>query len=170
MRMRWWVVSGVLWASAALAGERGFQFRATVDTGVAVQSLPSACSDSCAGGFGLLDVGPTAAFAMAPGWHFGLVSIYGGAELQWMWFAQNQNLVRAGPLLGVTFHIERWLVLSLEAKLLFPLLGSFGALGGNLRWGFELSRDGMHQLAPSIGVSWVGGILVTTSVSYVLTL
>jgi len=81
------------------------------------------------------------------------------------------HAVRLGPLLGIAFHIERWLVLSLDAKLLFPLLGDpGGALGGNLRWGFELSRDGAHQLTASLGAYRVYGVMFTTSIGYVLTL
>jgi hypothetical protein len=171
MRMRWWVVSGVLWASAALAGERGFQFRASIDTGIAAQARLSSCTDSCNGSFSALEVGPMVALAITPGWRFGLVSLHGGAELQGTLLFNASRAVRVGPLLGIAFHIERWLVLSLDAKLLFPLLWDFGgAIGGNVRWGFELTRDGTHQLTASFGTYWVYGVMFTTSVGYVLTL
>ncbi len=168
--MRWWVMT-VLMASAAHAGERGFQFRASIDTGLAGQARLTSCADSCNGGLSRLEVGPLAALGVTAGARFGLFSFHGGGELQWTWFGIDGHSLRAGPLLGVSFHIERWLVLSLDTKGLFPLLGApFGALGGALRWGFELTKDGTHQLSASVGAMWVGGVLWTTSVAYILTL
>jgi len=169
--MRWLALSGVVFATLAHGGERGFQFRTTVDTGAVAMTQLTMCSDSCGGGLGALDVGPIAAVGATAGARFGLFSFHGGGELQWTWFARAGHSLRAGPLLGVSFHIERWLVLSLDTKLLFSLVGApSGAIGGDLRWGFDLTPDGTHQLTASLGALWNFGVMFITSVGYVLTL
>ena len=168
--MRWWVVSGVLWASVAAADERGFQLRATADVGVAAVPMFSWCG-SCQTRFAGFIPGPMASISLAPGWRFGLVSIHGGGELQWTLFTFKGHSVRLGPTFDITFHVRRWMVLSLEAKFLFPIFGDVVWVpGGNVRWGFELSRDGRHQLTASVGAYGVSGVTFTTSIGYLLTL
>ena len=166
------MLAGVLAASSAEAG--GFQFRAALDAGAAARLGQVTCiggfGGSC-GAYGTLRVGPLAALDLTAGWRFGRVALHGGGELQWTWYPNLTHVLRAGPLLGVSVYAARWAVLSLDAKLLFTAFGvDLGGVGGTFRWGFQLTPDGRHQLAASLGFYWVGGLMWTGALSYVFTL
>lgn len=116
--------------------------------------------------------GPVVAFDATIGGRFGAVGFHGGAELlgTWLFGAAVPQTLRVGPVTGLSVYAARWAVLSLDAKLLFPTVGTdFVALGGTFRWGFQLTDDGAHQLAASVGGYFAFGALVTASVSYVFT-
>ena len=165
--MRWLTLGTALSASAAHAG---FQFRAVLDAGGAARVGEISCVSTC-GAYKSLRLGPYAALDLTLGARLGRVELHGGGELQWTWYPGLTHVLRAGPLLGLSVYAARWAVLALDAKVLFTAFGAdFGGVGATFRWGFQLTDDGRHQLAVSLGAYWVGGFLWTGGLSYVVSL